>query len=227
MIFITSFSTYINDFFNKLFLLLRLPKSNTTSQVGTIKQSPVSQNQGTKSTAKEQSIKTYTPYNPSIKKEPVYIDTVVPLSANAIANLRKANMSIPVSQTKQQSNQQSSTVSQTKQQSNQQSSTVSQTKQQSLTLTNQNLLVSRITPTKKKGISQIIFHRLGASSLNTSSTNKNLLRPTITPTKTKEIAQTIFRNKNNKPRIPASTIKHINTSRPESIIINKLKLTRR
>ena len=42
-------------------------------------------NQGTKSTAKEQSIKTYTPYNPSIKKEPVYIDTVVPLSANAIA----------------------------------------------------------------------------------------------------------------------------------------------
>ena len=133
----------------------------------------------------------------------------------------------PVSQTKQQSNQQSSTVSQTKQPSNQQSSTVSQTKQPSLTLTNQNLLVSRITPTKKKGISQIIFHRLGAPSLNTSSTNKNLLRPTITPTKTKEIAQTIFRNKNNKSRIPASTIKHINTSRPESIIINKLKLTRR
>ena len=39
----------------------------------TVKQSYVSQNQGTKSTAKEQSIKTYTPYNPSIKKEPVYI----------------------------------------------------------------------------------------------------------------------------------------------------------
>ena len=68
----------------------------------------------------------------------------MPLSANAIANLRKANMSTPVSQTKQQSKQQSSTVSQTKQQSKQQSSTVSQTKQQSLTLTNQNLLVSRI-----------------------------------------------------------------------------------
>ena len=193
--------------------MLRLPKTNTTSQVGTIKQSSVSQNQGTKPTAKEQPIKTYTPYNPTIKKEPVYIDTVVPLSANAIANLRKANMSTPVSQTKQQSNQQSSTVS--------------QTKQPSLTLTNQNLLVSRITPTKKKGISQIIFHRLGAPSLNTSSTNKNLLRPTITPTKTKEIAQIIFRNKNNKSRIPASTIKHVNTSKPESIIINKLKSIRR
>ena len=133
MIFITSFSTYVNDFFNKLFLLLRLPKTNTTSQVGTIKQSSVSQNQGTKSTAKEQPIKTYTPYNPSIKKEPVYIDTVVPVSAIAIANLRKANMSTPVSQTKQQS----------------------------LTLTNQNLLVSKITPTKKKGINEIILHPHG------------------------------------------------------------------
>ena len=141
--------------------MLRLPKTNTTSQVGTVKQSYVSQNQGTKSTAKEQSIKTYTPYNPSIKKEPVYIDTVVPLSANAIANLRKANMSTPVSQTKQQSKQQSSTVSQTKQQSKQQSSTVSQTKQQSLTLTNQNLLVSTVTPSKKKGITEIILHPRG------------------------------------------------------------------
>ena len=117
--------------------MLRLPKTNTTSQVGTIKQSSVSQNQGTKSTAKEQSKKTYTPYNPSIKKEPVYIDTVVPLSANAIANLRKANMSTPVSQTKQQS------------------------KQQSKTLTNQNLLVSTVTPSKKKGITEIILHPRG------------------------------------------------------------------
>ena len=58
-----------------------------------------------------------------------------------------------------------------------------------------------------------------------SQTKQQSNQQSSTVSQTKQ--QTIFRNKNNKSRIPASTIKHVNTSRPESIIINKLKSIRR
>ena len=160
MIFITSFSTYINDFFNKVFLLLRLPKTNTSSQVGTIKPSPIPKNQGTPPTVKGKPIKTYIPHNPVIKGEPVYVDTVVPISAIAIANLRKANMSAPVSQSKEQSN------------------------QQSQTLTNQNLLVSTTSPTKTKGITQIILNKSGNSSSSSGNSTSTIRQVNTSTSKT-------------------------------------------
>ena len=180
MIFITSLTTYVNDFFNKVFLLLRLPKTNTSSQVGTITPTPISQNQGTKPTVKGKPIKTYIPHNPVIKGEPVYIDTVVPISAIAIANLRKANMSTPVSQSKQQSN------------------------QQSQTLTNENLLVSTITPTKTKGITQIILNKSGNSSSSSGNSTSTIKQVNTSTSKTSII------NKLKKP-----------------IVNPKLRLTRR
>ena len=160
MIFITSFSTYINDFFNKVFLLLRLPKTNTSSQVGTITPTPIPQNQGTKPTVKGKPINTYIPHNPVIKGKPIYVDTVVPISAIAIANLRKANMSTPVSQSKQQAN------------------------QQSQTLTNQNLLVSTTSPTKTKGITQIILNKSGNSSSSSGNSTSTIKQVNTSTSKT-------------------------------------------
>ena len=212
MIFITSLTTYINDFFNEIFLLLRLPKSSQSqttsksssgsststtgsSQVGTITPTPIPQNQGTKPTVKGKPIKTYIPHNPVIKGEPVYIDSTLPYNATDIANLRKANMPTPVSQSVQQSTQQTST------------------------LTNKNLLRSTITPKKTKGITQIIFHNKGSKS--STSTSKV---GTITPTSIKEISGTssTVKGKPIKTYIPHNPI----IKQPEiSPTINKVKVT--
>ena len=212
MIFITSFSTYINDFFNEIFLLLRLPKSSQSqsqttsksssgsststsgsSQVGTITPTPIPKNQGTKPTVKGKPIKTYIPYNPKIKGEPVYIDSTLPYNATEINSLRKANMPTPVSQSVQQSTQQTST------------------------LTNKNLLRSTITPKKTKGITQIIFHTKGSKS--STSTSKV---GTITPTSIKEISGTSSTVKGKPIKTPISR-------NPNSINVKKrgLIFTRR
>ena len=230
MIFITSLTTYINDFFNEIFLLLRLPKSSQSqttsksssgsttsttgtttqtttqttgsttsttrsSQVGTITPTPIPQNQGTKPTVKGKPIKTYIPHNPVIKGEPVYIDSTLPYNATEINSLRKANMPTPVSQSVQQSTQQTST------------------------LTNKNLLRSTITPKKTKGITQIIFHTKGSKS--STSTSKV---GTITPTSIKEISGTssTVKGKPIKTYIPHNPI----IKQPEiNPTINKVKVT--
>ena len=221
MIFITSLTTYINDFFNEIFLLLRLPKSSQSqttsksssssstsksgsgsststsgsSQVGTITPSPIPKNQGTKPTVKGKPIKTYIPYNPKIKGEPIYIDSTLPYNATEINSLRKANMPTPVSQSVQQSTQQTST------------------------LTNKNLLRSTITPKKTKGITQIIL--LGKGSKSSTSTSHV---GTITPSSIKEISGTssTIKGKPIKTYIPHNPI----IKQPEiSPTINKVKVT--
>ena len=224
MIFITSLTTYINDFFNEIFLLLRLPKSSQSqttsksgsgsststsgsSQVGTITPSPIPKNQGTKPTVEGKPIKTYIPYNPPIKGEPIYIDSTLPYNATEINSLRKANMPTPVSQSVQQYTQQTST------------------------LTNKNLLRSTITPKKTKGITQIILHLKGSKTgitSGTTSTHKGKPIKTYIPhnpiIKQPEINPTI-----NKVKVTSNSTQTTKTFNPNRFNIKKrgLIFTRR